>query len=59
MNLMSILVDLGIYTIWLTPLTFVMGIIYAIKKPEKEATPYKFMAVISAYLIIFTLLYRS
>jgi len=36
-----------------------MGMIYAIKKPEKEAMPYKIMAVISAYLIVFTIVYAA
>ena len=48
---------IGMYTIWITPLTLITGIIYAIKKPEKEATPYIIMAVISAYLIIFPLFF--
>lgn len=49
---------LGIYTIWITPLTLVMGLIYSIKKPEEEATPYKIMAVVSAYLIIITFIFK-
>lgn len=43
---------LGLWTIFITPLTLTVGIINAIKKPEKEAVPYIIMAVISAYLII-------
>lgn len=58
MSIYSILATIGLYTIWITPLTFVMGLIYSIKKPEKEATPYKVIAVISAYLIVFTILLR-
>lgn len=56
MKIFSILGFIGLYTIWLTPLTFVMGLIHAIKKPENEATPYKIIAVVSFYFIIFALL---
>ena len=45
------------FTLWFTPLTLTLGIIYSIKKPENEATPYKIMAVISSYLIIIPLFY--
>jgi hypothetical protein len=45
------------YTIWITPLTFTIGLIYSIKKPEKEAAPYKIIAVISAYLIMLQLIF--
>jgi hypothetical protein len=43
---------ISLYTAWITPFTFTIGLIYSIKKPEKEALPYKIMAVISAYLIV-------
>lgn len=55
--MIQVLSMIGLYTLWITPFTLVMGIIYAIKKPEEEATPYKIMAVVSAYLIIFTLVF--
>jgi hypothetical protein len=57
MNALNFIGLIGINTIWVTPLTFTMGIIYSIKKPEKESTPYKIIAVISAYLIIFTFMF--
>jgi len=56
-KVLGLIILFGIYTIWITPLTFTMGIIYSIKKPEKEATPYKIIAVISAYLIIIPLIF--
>ena len=43
---------LGMWTIFITPLTLIVGVINAIKKPDKEAVPYIIMAIISAYLII-------
>lgn len=43
---------LGLSVIFVTPLTLIVGIINAIKKPDKEAKPFIIMAVISAYLII-------
>lgn len=59
MFIIKMLAFAGLYTIWLTPLTLIMGLIYAIKKPEKDATPYKIISVVSAYLIIMTLFYFS
>jgi hypothetical protein len=47
----------GIWTIFITPLTLTIGVINAIKKPEKEAIPYTVMAIISAYLIIMPFMY--
>lgn len=47
----------GMWTIFITPLTLTIGVINAIKKPEKEAMPYTVMAIISAYLIIMPLMY--
>ncbi len=47
---------IGEATLFITPLTLVVGIINAIKKEEKESKPYKIMAIISAYLIIIPLL---
>lgn len=48
---------IGIFLSFLTPLTFTIGIINAIRKPEEEAKQYVFIAVISAYLIIMPLFY--
>lgn len=47
---------IGEVTLFITPLTLVIGIINAVKKEEKESKPYKIMAIISAYLIIIPLL---
>jgi hypothetical protein len=47
----------GMSTIFITPLTLTIGVINAIRKPEKEAMPYTVMAIISAYLIIMPLMY--
>ena len=44
---------------FITPLTLVLGIINAIKKPGDESRPYTIMAIVSAYLIIIPLLYNS
>jgi hypothetical protein len=57
LEIISIIGYIGFYTIWITPFTLITGIIYAIKKPEKEATPYKNAAIVSAYLIIASFLY--
>lgn len=43
---------LGLYTIFITPLTLIVGVINAIKEPKEKAMPYIIMAIISAYLII-------
>ena len=43
---------LSAYTMLITPLTLIVGVINAIKKPKKDAMPYTIMAIISAYLII-------
>ncbi len=59
MNFGEIMIVIGYYTLWFTPLTLMLGIIYAIKKPEKEATPYIIMAVVSAYLIVIPLFFGS
>nr|WP_312578005.1 hypothetical protein [Sedimentibacter sp.] len=59
MSFGQIVIVIGYWTIWVTPLTLVLGIIYAIKKPENEATPYLIMAIVSAYLIILPLFFRS
>lgn len=48
---------IGMSTIFITPLTLIVGMIHAIKKPDKEATPYIIIAVISAYLIIIPFMY--
>lgn len=50
--ILRIFLILGINTIFITPLTLVLGIINAIKKPKEEAKKYTIMAVVSAYLII-------
>lgn len=57
MSFEQIMIAIGYWTIWITPLTLMLGIIYAIKKPKNEATPYIVMAVVSAYLIIFPLFF--
>lgn len=51
-GILRIFLILGIYTIFITPFTLVIGIINAIKKPKEEAKKYTIMAVVSAYLII-------
>lgn len=58
-KIIKIIVELslvGMWTIFITPLTLTIGVINAIKKPEKEAMPYTLMAIISAYLIIMPLM---
>lgn len=57
LEILSIVGVIGFYTIWITPFTLITGLIYAIKKPENEAKPYKSAAIVSAYLIIATFLY--
>ncbi|MBB6696498.1 hypothetical protein [Clostridium algidicarnis] len=52
MEILKLMGGLGEIAVFITPLTLVIGIINAIKKPEKESTPYKIMAIISAYLNI-------
>lgn len=47
---------IGLLASFITPLTLVVGIINAIKKPKDEAKPYTIMAIISAYLIIMPLM---
>jgi len=47
---------IGLWTIFITPLTLIIGIINAIRKPEK-AMQYTILAIISAYLIIMPLMY--
>ena len=51
-SIFSFVTALGISVIFVTPLTLIVGVINAIKKPDKEAKPYTIMAIISAYLII-------
>lgn len=50
---------IGELAVFITPLTLVIGIINAIKKPKGESKPYTVMAIVSAYLIIIPLLYNS
>lgn len=53
----ELLAVIGVLASLITPLTLVVGIINAIKKPKEEAKLYTFMAIISAYLIIVPLMY--
>lgn len=51
-SIFKLFLILGMYTIFITPLTLTVGVINAIKKPKEAAIPYTIMAIISAYLII-------
>lgn len=57
MYILETISGLGEVLMFITPLTFVIGIINAIKKDGEGSTVYKVMAIISAYLIIIPLLY--
>ena len=56
-EIIEFIARIGVMTIFITPLTLIIGIINSIKKPENESMPYTVMAVISAYLIIMPLFY--
>lgn len=49
---------IGELTVLITPLTLVIGIINAIKKPKGDSKPYTIMAIVSAYLIIIPLFFN-
>ncbi|WP_238883848.1 hypothetical protein [Clostridium sp. YIM B02551] len=51
-GIFKLVVLIGIGTIFITPLTLIVGIVNAIKRPEGESKSYMIMAIISAYLII-------
>ena len=55
--IIKVIAAIGMFLSLITPLTFTLGIINAIKKPKEEAKGYVVMAVISAYLIIMPLFY--
>ena len=55
-SLLEFIAGMGEITIFITPLTLVIGIINSIKKPKEESKRYTIMAVISAYLIIVPLI---
>ncbi|MGG7142378.1 hypothetical protein ACQPVP_02805 [Clostridium nigeriense] len=57
-NILKSIAGIGEFTMFITPLTFTIGLINSIKKSDKEAKPYKFMAVISAYLIFVPLIFN-
>lgn len=59
MELLKFIAGIGEISVLITPLTLVIGIINAIKKPKEESTPYKIMAIVSAYLVIIPLLINS
>ncbi len=57
-DILRFIAGLGEITIFITPLTFTIGIINSIKKSDKEAKLYKIMAIISSYLIIIPLIWN-
>lgn len=59
MGILEFISNIGEFAVFITPLTLVVGIINAIKKPEGESKHYTVMAIVSAYLIIIPLLYNS
>ena len=56
-EILKFIVGFSSVTMFITPLTLIIGIINSIKKPEGETKPYTVMAIISAYLIIIPLIY--
>lgn len=58
-EILQFITVISVWTMLITPFTLIIGIINAIKKPEREAKGYIIMAVISAYLIIIPLMYIS
>lgn len=49
--IVDIIIGLGELFCLITPFTFTIGIINAIKKPKDEALIYIILAIVSAYLI--------
>ena len=58
-EILKFISGIGGLAVFITPLTFIIGIINAIKKPKGESAPYTVMAIVSAYLIIIPLVYNS
>lgn len=58
-SILRFIADIGEITMFITPLTLVIGIINAIKRPKEEAYWFTIMAIISAYLIIIPLIHNS
>ena len=57
--MLSLIADIGEISMIITPLTLVVGLINAIKRPKEEARWFAIMAIISAYLIIVPLIHNS
>jgi hypothetical protein len=57
-SILKTIAGVGEFFMFITPLTFTIGIINSIKKSNKEAKPYKVMAIISSYLIIVPLIWK-
>ncbi|WP_034439939.1 hypothetical protein [Clostridium ihumii] len=57
-EILSFIASMGELTMFITPLTLVIGIINAIKKPKEQSKKYTVMAVISAYLVIVPIIYN-
>lgn len=56
-EMLKFVAGIGSIAIFITPLTLIIGIVNAIKKPEGEDGPYIATAIISAYLIIIPIFY--
>ena len=57
-EILNFIDGIGELTVLITPLTLVIGIINAIKKPKGDSKPYTIMAIVSAYLVIVPLLFN-
>ena len=57
--MLSLIAGIGEISMIITPLTLVVGLINAIKRPKEEARWFTIMATISAYLIIVPLIHNS
>jgi len=57
-EILNFIDGIGELTVLITPLTLVIGIINAIKKPKGDSKPYTIMAIVSAYLIIVPLFFN-
>ncbi|MDU5108620.1 hypothetical protein [Clostridium sp.] len=57
-EIVNLIDGIGELTVLITPLTLVIGIINAIKKPKGDSKPYTIMAIVSAYLIIVPLFFN-
>ena len=57
--MLSLIAGIGEISMIITPLTLVVGLINAIKRPKEEARWFTIMAIISAYLIIVPLIHNS